>query len=70
MMMANERGLCRLDAGCREHALLTADPACVEQETDQLPSLDQRGEGSLNASRRIQIQLQWREDLFLVSAVS
>ena len=48
------------------HALLTWDHPCIEQqEIDRLTSLDQLGEGGLNAGRRVQIQLQRREDLFL-----
>ena len=45
---------------------LTWDHPCIEQqEIDRLTPLDQLGEGGLNAGRRVQIQLQRREDLFL-----
>ena len=65
-MMADERGLRSLDARRSEHALLTWDHPCIEQqEIDRPTSLDQLGEGSLYAGRCVQIQLQRREDLGL-----
>ena len=65
-MMADQRGLSRLDARRSEHALLTRDHPCIEQqEIDRLTALDQRGERGLNTGRRVQIQLQRRENLFL-----
>ena len=64
LMMADQRGLRRLDARRSEHALLTWDHPCIEQqEIDRPTSLDECGEGGLNAGRRVQIQLQRREDL-------
>ena len=70
-MMADERGLRSLDARRSERALLKGNQPCIEQqEIDRLTSLDQLGEGGLNAGRLVQIQLQRREDLVLVSAAS
>ena len=63
-MMADQRGLRSLDARRSEHARLARDhPGIEQQEIDRPTSLDQRGERGLNAGRRVQIQLQRREDL-------
>src|SRR5271170_6716985 len=63
-MMADQRGLRSLDARCSEHALLTWDhPGIEQQEINRPTSLDELGEGGLNAGRLVQIQLQRREDL-------
>ncbi len=65
-MMADQRGLRRLDARRSEHALLHRDHPCGEQqEVHRLTSLSDRAscEGGLNAGRRVQLQLQRREDL-------
>src|SRR5271170_2571893 len=65
-MMADQRGLRGLEARRSDHALFTGDHPCIEQqEIDRLTPLDQLGDGGLNAGRRVQIQLQRREDLFL-----
>src|SRR5271155_235845 len=65
-MMADQRGLRSLEARRSDHALFTGDHPCIEQqEIDRLAPLDQLGGGGLNAGRRVQIQLQWREDPFL-----
>jgi hypothetical protein len=65
-MMADERGLSRLDARRSDHALLTRDhPRIEQQEIDRPTALDQLGEGGLNAGRRVQIQRQRRENLSL-----
>ena len=62
-MMADERGLRSLDARRSEHALLTWDhPGIEQQEIDRPTLLDQLGEGGLNAGRRIEVQLQRREN--------
>ena len=62
-MMADERGLRSLDSRCSDHALLTWDHPCIEQQKiDRLASLGELGEGALNAGRLVQIQLQRRED--------
>src|SRR5258708_2084662 len=62
-MMADERGLRSLDARRSDHALLTWDHPCIEQqEIDRLAALDELGEGGLNAGRLVQIQRQRRED--------
>ncbi len=64
LMMANERGLSRLDAGRSKRAFLASDHSCNEQqEIDRLTLLDQASEGGLNAGRRVQIQLQGSEVL-------
>ncbi len=64
-MMPDERGLRRFDARRGEHALLKGNQPCIEQqEIDRPISLDQFGEGGLNAGRLVQIELQRREDLF------
>ena len=66
LMMADQRGLSSLDARRSEHALLTWDHPCIEQqEIDRPTSLDELGEGGLDAGRRVQIQLQRRENLCL-----
>jgi hypothetical protein len=58
LMMADQRGLSRLDARLSEHALLTSDHPGIEPKEIDLPtSLDELGEGGLNAGRRVQIQL-------------
>ena len=45
LMMADQRGLRSLDARRSEHALLTWDHPCIEQqEIDRPTSLDERGE--------------------------
>src|SRR5271169_7119212 len=63
-MMADERGLRSLDARRSEYPLLTWHHPCIEQqEIDRPTPLDQLGEGGLNAGRRVQLQLQRREDL-------
>jgi hypothetical protein len=62
-MMPDERGLRRLDARLGENALLKGNQPCIEQqEIDRLASLDELGNGRLNAGRRVQIQRQRRED--------
>ncbi|MCE4547516.1 MULTISPECIES: hypothetical protein [unclassified Caballeronia] len=50
MMMADERGLRSLDACRSDHPLLTWDqPGIEQQEINRLASLDEFGEGGLNA---------------------
>ncbi len=49
-----------------DDALLPWDyPGIEQQEIDRSTALDQLGEGRLNAGRRVQIQLQRREDISL-----
>ena len=64
LMMADQRGLRSLDARRSDHALLAWDhPGIEQQEIDRPTSFDQLGEGGLDAGRRVQLQLQRREDL-------
>src|SRR5450755_1741422 len=64
LMMADERSLRSLDARRSDHALLTWDHPCIEQqEIDRLTSPDQLGQGGLDAGRCVQIELQRSEDL-------
>ncbi len=66
LMMADQRGLRSLDARRSHHALFTWDHPCIEQqEIDRLTPLDELGEGGLDAGRRVQLQLQRRENLCL-----
>ena len=66
LMMADQRGLRSFDALRSERALFEGDqPGIEQQEIDRLTPLDQLGEGGLNAGRRVQIELQRREDFFL-----
>src|SRR5277367_5924868 len=65
-MMADQRSLRSLDARCSEHARLARDhPGIEQQEIDRPTSLDELGERGLNAGRRVQIQLQRRENMCL-----
>ena len=62
-MMPDKRGLRRLDARCRDSALLKGNQPCIEQqEIDRLAALDELGNGRLNAGRLVQIQCQRREN--------
>ena len=71
LMVADQRGLRSLDARRSEHTILAWNHPCIEQqEIDRLTPLDQFGECGLNAGRRVQVQLQRREDFFLISAAS
>ena len=61
-MMANQRGLGRLNARRGYHALLTRNqPGIKQQEIDRPTTLYEHGKGGLDAGRRVEIQLQRRE---------
>ncbi len=62
--MADERRLRSLDARRGDHPLLTRDhPGIEQQDINRLTSLDELGQGGLNAGRLVQFQLQRREYL-------
>ena len=70
-MMTDERGLRCLDARRSELALLTGDQPCIEQqEIDRSTSLDQLGEGGLDAVGSFRSSSSGVKTWVLVSAAS